>query len=164
MGAGTTGCSHQTAPFLTWNNAWFNAPCRYWPARAGTPVNVNGARVPPMLLISETNDAATPCAGAIEVRKRYPASVLIEGVGGTTHAGSLSGVACTDDRIATYLLTGALPTRLSGDRSDVQCEPVPPPDPAPAAGAAAKAGSGSALQDRLPADLRRIITQASTAG
>ena len=155
---------HQTSPFLTWNNAWFNAPCRYWPARAGTPVNVNGARVPGVLLIEETNDAATPWAGAIEVRKRYPASVLIEGVGGTTHAGSLSGVSCTDDRIATYLLTGALPTRLSGDRSDVQCEPVPPPDPAPAAGAAAKAGSGSALQDRLPADLRRIITQASTAG
>src|SRR6516162_8762706 len=55
----------------------------------------------------------------------------------TTHAGSLSGVSCTDDRIATYLLTGALPTRLSGDRSDVQCEPVPPPDPASAASAAA---------------------------
>ena len=80
----------------------------------------------------------------------------------TTHAGSLSGVSCTDDRIATYLLTGALPTRLSGDRSDVQCEPVPPPDPAPAvaAAAAARAGSGVTIQDRLPADLRRI-TQAS---
>ena len=117
-----------------------------------------------MLLIEETNDAATPWAGAIEVRKRYPGSVLIEGVGGTTHAGSLSGVSCTDDRIATYLLTGALPARVSGNRSDVQCEPVPPPDPAPAAGAAAKAGSGSAIQDRLPADLRRILTQASTAG
>ena len=84
-------------------------PCRYWPARAGTPVNVNGARVPGVLLIEETNDAATPWAGAIEVRKRYPGAVLIEGVGGTTHAGSLSGVSCTDDRIATYLLTGALP-------------------------------------------------------
>ena len=83
----------------------------------------------------------------------------------TTHAGSLSGVSCTDDRIATYLLTGALPTRLSGDRSDVQCEPVPPPDPASAASAAAaKAGSGATLQDRLPADLRRIITRASTGG
>ena len=154
---------HRTSPFLTWNNNWFNAPCRYWPARAGTPVNVNGARVPGVLLIEETNDAATPWAGAIEVRKRYPGSVLIEGVGGTTHAGSLSGVSCTDDRIATYLLTGALPARLSGNRSDVQCEPVPPPDPSAAAGAAAKAGSGSAIQDRLPGDLRRIITQASTA-
>ena len=140
------------------------APCRYWPARAGTPVNVSGARVPGVLLIEETNDAATPWAGAIEVRKRYPGAVLIEGVGGTTHAGSLSGVSCTDDRIATYLLTGALPTRLSGDRSDVQCEPVPPPDPAPVAGAAAKAGSGSTIHDRLPSDLRRTIAQASTAG
>ncbi|HYU84686.1 MAG TPA: alpha/beta hydrolase, partial [Kribbellaceae bacterium] len=84
-----------------------------------------------------------------------------EGVGGTTHAGSLSGVSCTDDRFAAYLLTGALPTRLSGDRSDVQCDPVPQPDPAPAAGTAAKAASGSTVRDRLPADLRGIITQAS---
>lgn len=140
------------------------APCRYWPARAGTPTNVNGTRVPGVLLIEETNDAATPWSGAIEVRKRYPGSVLIEGVGGTTHAGSLSGVSCTDDRIAGYLLTGAPPTRLSGDRSDAQCEPVPPPDPASAGGAAAHAGSGSATQHWLPADLRRIITQAPTAG
>ena len=22
-------------PFMTWNNAWYNAPCRYWPARRG---------------------------------------------------------------------------------------------------------------------------------
>jgi len=82
----------------------------------------------------------------------------------TTHAGSLSGVSCTDDRIATYLLTGALPARLSGNRSDVQCEPVPPPDPTPAAAAAAKAASASAIQDRLPADLRQILTQASAGG
>ena len=73
-------------------------------------------------------------------------------------------MSCTDDQIAAYLPTGALPAPVPGNRSDVQCEPVPPPDPSAAAGAAAKAGSGSAIQDRLPADLRRIITQASTAG
>jgi hypothetical protein len=152
---------HEAYPFLTWNNAWYNLPCRTWPAHAGTPVNVNGSQVPGVLLIEETNDAATPWAGAIEVRKRYPNSVLIEGVGGTTHAGSLSGVSCTDDRIADYLLTGALPTRVSGDRSDVQCDPVPPPEPAPAAAATANTASGSTVHDRLSGDLRGLITKAS---
>lgn len=117
-------------PFLTWNNAWYNAPCRTWPVKPGTPVKVNGAKVPPILLIEETDDAATPWAGAIEVRKLFRRSVLIEGVDGTTHAGSLSGVSCTDDKIARYLKTGALPDRQPGaNRSDVQCDPVPPPDP-----------------------------------
>jgi len=117
------------APFLTWNNAWYNAPCLFWSAGSSTPVRVDGAAAPPLLLISETKDAATPYSGALKVRSLFPTSILIEGVGGTTHAGSLSGVSCTDDTIADYLATGALPARQAGKRSDIQCDPVPPPDP-----------------------------------
>jgi len=120
---------HAIAPFLTWSNVWFNAPCLTWGAKPGAPVTVNGVKAPPILLINETLDAATPYAGAIEVRKRFPKSVLIEGVGGTTHAGSLNGAACTDDLIAAYLLDGSLPTRVTGTTSDVQCDPIPQPDP-----------------------------------
>jgi hypothetical protein len=90
------------------------------------------------------------------VRTRYPNSVLIEGVGGTTHAGSLSGVECTDNRIADYLLTGALPARLPGDRSDVQCDPVPPPDPAPTTAALP---AGVSTHDRLD-EVRKLIVAA----
>jgi hypothetical protein len=119
--------TYAQAPFETWDNAWFNAPCLTWPAKAGKPVKIDGKKVPGILLISETNDAATPFSGSLEVRKLYPRSALIEGVGGTTHAGSLSGIACTDDKVADYLLTGKLPTRLSGNRSDAKCAPVPAP-------------------------------------
>ncbi|OJF14180.1 alpha/beta hydrolase [Couchioplanes caeruleus] len=84
------------APFITWNNAWYNAPCRNWGAKPGKPVAVNGKKAPPILLISETHDAATPYSGSLELRKRFPRSVLLEGVGATTHSGSLSGIACTD--------------------------------------------------------------------
>ncbi|MEI7055804.1 alpha/beta hydrolase [Nocardioides sp. CCNWLW239] len=134
-----------TKPFLTWNNTWYNAPCLTWPAPAGTPVKVDGRKAPGILMIEETYDAATPWAGAIEVRKRFPRSALIEGVGGTTHSGSLSGVACTDDRIADYLLTGELPQRKPGNnRSDVKCDPVPTPEPTPVEGAGAAADSQKA--------------------
>lgn len=125
--------THFRAPFTTWGNAWFNGPCLYWPAEAGTPVEIDGSGVDSALLISETHDAATPYAGALEVRERFPGSVLIEGVGGTTHSGSLSGVACTDSRIVAYLKTGELPARKPGNRSDVQCDPVPQPVPDDAA-------------------------------
>ena len=110
---------------------------------ASKPVHVDGHRVASALLINETLDAATPYSGALQTRKTFPNSVLIEGVGGTTHAGSLSGVTCTDDRIAAYLQTGALPPRRPGNHSDVQCPPVPAPQPTTAA-AAATSSSGAA--------------------
>ncbi|GAA4119722.1 alpha/beta hydrolase [Knoellia locipacati] len=153
---------HAKHPFLAWNNTWYNAPCLDWDATPGKPVNVKGSKVGSILLIAETNDAATPFPGALEVRRRFPKSVLIEGVGGTTHSGSLSGVSCTDDRIANYLLTGALDPRKAGNRSDVQCEPVPPPDATPASATSATARRSSAAQPGMSADLRKELQAANS--
>ena len=90
---------------------------------------MTGAKAPPVLLVSETLDAATPFAGSLEVRKRFPRSALIEGVGGTTHAGSLFGNSCVDNTIAAYLKTGALPKRVKADSADLKCKPLAPPAP-----------------------------------
>ena len=117
------------APFETWGNAWYNAPCRIWPAPAGTPVAVDGSKVANTLLISETLDGATPFSGALEARRLFPHASLVEGVGGTSHAASLSGDTCVDGTVAAYLATGALPARKPGDGSDAQCAPLPPPTP-----------------------------------
>ncbi|MEU4694410.1 alpha/beta hydrolase [Actinoplanes sp. NPDC023714] len=120
---------HKKAPFETWGNAWYNAPCRHWAADAGRPVEVNGSKTPPVLMLSETLDAATPFSGALEARRRFPRAALVEGVGGTTHAGSLFGNACVDDTIADYLATGALPKRVKANRSDKECAPIAQPSP-----------------------------------
>ncbi|WGL51491.1 alpha/beta hydrolase [Nocardioides sp. BP30] len=155
------------APFLTWNNTWFNAPCRDWPVKPTRPVHVTGRHVPPILLIEETHDAATPWAGAIEVRKRFPKARLIEGVDGTTHAGSLSGVRCTDDRIAAYLLHGKLFKRKHGaDRADLRCPPVPTPVPTPVSASGASSSRlapGSTTVDPL-GSLRSLIETAALGG
>jgi pimeloyl-ACP methyl ester carboxylesterase len=119
----------QEAPFITWGNAWFNAPCVFWPAISGKPVDVDGGDAPPILLLSETLDAATPYPGSIEVRRRFPTSALIATVGGTTHAGSLDGNACVEDAVTAYLLDGTLPARAPGDTADAECAPLPQPDP-----------------------------------
>ncbi len=131
------------APFETWANGWFNAPCSFWPAKAKTPVKVDGSKAGPILMINETLDAATPFDGALEARAAFPKSALVEGVGGTTHAGSLNGVACTDSTIATFLAKGTLPARVAGNRSDRQCPPVPEPNPTALASVTAPAGSGA---------------------
>lgn len=119
----------EKAPMYTWANAWFNAPCAFWPAKPGRAVDVNGRRVPPILLIDETLDGATPFQGSLEVRKRFPQSVLLAEPGGTSHATSLSGNACVDNTIADYLATGALPPRQPGNGPDTTCDPLPVPVP-----------------------------------
>ncbi|MBB4695640.1 alpha/beta hydrolase [Paractinoplanes abujensis] len=148
---------HRKAPFETWANAWYNAPCRTWPAPSGIPVTVSGETVPPVLMVSETLDAATPFTGALEARKRFPRSVLVEGVGGTTHSGSLYGNRCVDDTIADYLASGRLPERQDGERSDKRCSPIEPPEPVAAATADTKA-------KRAPVPAARLEMQKLIAG
>jgi hypothetical protein len=141
--------AYRRAPFETWGNAWYNAPCRDWAVAPGIPTYVSGETVAPILLISETLDAATPFSGSLEVRKRFPRSSLVEGVGGTTHAGSLMGIDCVDNTIAAYLATGVLPKRLKGERSDKRCAAIPQPNML--AGSAA-----SARPERL--EVQRLLT------
>jgi hypothetical protein len=120
--------TYRIAPFETWGNAWYNAPCLYWPAPARTPVAVDGGHVP-ALLVDETLDAATPYEGSLAVRRLFPASRLLAIPGGTTHAGTLHGNACVDDTIAAYLATGQLPPRRRGSGADATCAPLPRPVP-----------------------------------
>ena len=124
-------------PFLSWSNVWFNAPCLTWPAPQKNAVTVNGAASPPVLLIGEELDAATPFSGSLKVRQLFPKSALIGSPGGTSHAVSLNGVACVDDTVAAYLATGALPTRKANAGPDKTCAPAPEPDPTAAARTAA---------------------------
>jgi pimeloyl-ACP methyl ester carboxylesterase len=121
--------AYATAPFMTWGNAWFNAPCLYWPAPASSPVSVNGTAAPGILLVGETLDAATPFPSSLATRARFPRSALVEGVGGTTHGGSLNGNSCVDGAVAAYLGTGELPDRRPGGGSDLRCPPLPQPTP-----------------------------------
>ncbi|NJC83717.1 alpha/beta hydrolase [Planosporangium mesophilum] len=143
----------RVAPFETWGNAWFNAPCLYWPAKAKRPVNVDGRNVAGALLINETLDAATPFEGSLELRRRFPNAVLIAEPGGTTHSGSLYGNACVDDKIADYLLSGKLPARKAGDGPDATCDPLPEPVPAAAGSFSASSTDVNATR----ADLRPML-------
>lgn len=119
---------YREAPFETWGNAWLNAPCLYWPAKAHTPLSIDGSHVRSALLIDETLDAPTPFPGSLEVRKLYPHAVLLAEPGGTTHADP-AGNLCVDNTVANYLALGQLPKRKPGSGPDLLCKPLPPPVP-----------------------------------
>jgi pimeloyl-ACP methyl ester carboxylesterase len=142
------------APFETWANAWYNAPCRDWPAPAQRPVEIEGQDVQSVLLIDETLDAATPYEGSLYVRKLFPHSSLIALPGGTSHANSLNGNACLDDQIAAYLKSGILPARVHGNRADTTCAPLPEPVPAAAAAPLMKSNASTGSQGSLRSLIR----------
>ena len=139
----------QTYNYFTWANAWFNGPCAYWKYPASKPVDVDGSKVTvPILMIGETFDAATPFKGSLVTRQLFPTASLIEGKDGSTHAGSLSGVACTDDTIAAYLADGTVPARA-------ERQPVGQGVPAGAAARSDGGGCEAALARRPERDACR---------
>ena len=151
------------APFMTWANAWFNAPCIYWPAPPNRPVAINGGGIQSALLIDETLDAATPFPGSLEVRRLFPHSVLLAEPGGTTHAETPSGDLCVDGTIAAYLADGTLPPRNNSAPWDKTCAPPPVPVPPGASATTAAAKAGSARAARLRSAASRLRHSAAPA-
>jgi pimeloyl-ACP methyl ester carboxylesterase len=132
--------------FNTWGNVWFNAPVKYWPFQGGPKLKINAKGMTTALLVQSTLDAATPYPGGVEMHKLLPSRLVAE-IGGKTHANTLNGNACLDDKVAAYLSTDALPKDRPGGGPDVTCQALP--DPVPSGAAAAAAARSTA--PRVPA-------------
>jgi pimeloyl-ACP methyl ester carboxylesterase len=126
-----TAAAEPKAPYEAWATAWYDAPCLFWPVAAPSRApEVDGSRASSVLMIDQTGDAATPYAGSLAVRRLFPAARLLAEPGGFSHADTLSDPdACVTARIAAYLDTGALPSRISGNRADATCPPPAMPTP-----------------------------------
>ncbi|MFJ7076965.1 alpha/beta hydrolase [Streptomyces sp. NPDC098781] len=118
---------YKKAPFMTWNNAWYNAPCAFWPTNSLRSVDVANDKLPPVLLFQATDDAATPYQGAVTVHRRLARSSLVVERGGGNHAVTLGGNACLDKHLAAYLTDGTVP-RGTGT-VDAVCKAQPDPKP-----------------------------------
>ncbi|MER8003485.1 alpha/beta hydrolase [Streptomyces sp. NPDC095613] len=135
------------APFETWDNAWMNLPCAYWPAPRQQPLDVRTrpGELPPTLILAAELDAATPYEGAVELRRRLAGSALVTERNAGTHGVAGGGNACVTAYVEDYLLRGRTPTR------GAECAPHAPPDP-----------TSQAPSNRL-ADLRERLAPASPA-
>ncbi|MFS8201333.1 alpha/beta hydrolase [Streptomyces sp. CWNU-52B] len=127
------------APFLTWNNAWYNAPCAFWPTEPAEPVDVSNDAVPPVLLFQATEDAATPYEGGVTVHHLLRDSSLVVEEGGGNHGITLSGNTCLDKHLAAYLTDGTVP-RGAGE-ADAVCDTLPAPEPLSATPASSARGA-----------------------
>ncbi|TQJ90995.1 alpha/beta hydrolase [Streptomyces sp. SLBN-31] len=133
---------YDKAPFMAWNNAWYNAPCAFWPTDSPRPVNIANGKLPPVLLFQATNDAATPYVGGLTVHRMLAGSSLVVEEGGGNHGITLSGNTCLDKHLAKYLSDGTVPR--GGGEIDAACPKLPDPKP-PTSKAASPSARGSAL-------------------
>ncbi|MEV0255120.1 alpha/beta hydrolase [Streptomyces sp. NPDC050732] len=121
----------RVAPFETWDNAWMNLPCAYWPAPRQRPVDVRTApgELPPTLILAAERDAATPYEGALELNRRLSGSALVTEENAGTHGIAGGPNKCVNAHFEAYLLEGRLPVRHAS------C--APHKEPAPSSGARA---------------------------
>ena len=105
---------YRAAPFETWDNVWFNAACAFWPVTGpAKPFAVNGAGLPPVLMLQGTLDPATPYAGAQVAHRLLPSARMVVVEGGGNHGQSMEipPNQCVQSYLNAYLATGAVPER-----------------------------------------------------
>lgn len=136
---------YDKAPFMVWNNTWYNAPCAFWPATRRRPVNIANGKLPPVLLFQATDDAATPYPGGVTAHRLLARSSLVVEEGGGNHGITLGGNACLDRYLTAYLKDGRVPRGMGV--ADAVC--AKSPDPKPLSAKAASLSSRGAALHRL---------------
>ena len=121
---------YRKAPLETWDNAWFNAACAFWPVHGPSkPMKVGAPGLPGILMLQGTLDAATPYAGAQNTHRAFPSAKMVVVKGGGNHGQSLAYPpnSCVDGYLNRYLATGALPGKPG--LVNATCQALPPPAP-----------------------------------
>jgi hypothetical protein len=101
----------EVAPFLSYGEFTGHAPlstCAFWPVPPTTvPHQISVSGLPPMLVVSTTNDPATPYQAGVDLAKQLGAALLT--FDGTQHTVVFQGNQCVDDVAARYLVDMSVP-------------------------------------------------------
>ncbi|MEV0948357.1 alpha/beta hydrolase [Rhodococcus sp. NPDC049939] len=101
----------QMAPFLDDGRGTGNAPldtCAFWPVpNTGYPHTIDAPGIPPVVVVSTTEDPATPYQAGVDLAKQMD-GVLVTNRG-TQHTVVLDGKVCIDDVVTDYLVNLAVP-------------------------------------------------------
>ncbi|MFC7450626.1 alpha/beta hydrolase [Rhodococcus daqingensis] len=107
----------RAAPFLDDGRGTGNAPldtCAFWPVpSSGSPHTIDAAGLPQVVVISTTEDPATPYQAGVELAKQLGAALIT--YRGTQHTVAMNGVSCVDDPVVEYL------TELTEPQADLTC-------------------------------------------
>jgi pimeloyl-ACP methyl ester carboxylesterase len=103
--------AREVAPFMSYGQFTGYAPlstCAFWPVPATSkPHHIEVKGLPPVLVVSTTNDPATPYQAGVELAKQLGGSLLT--FQGTQHTVVFQGNTCVDDIAAKYLVDVVVP-------------------------------------------------------
>lgn len=103
--------TREVAPFLSYGEFTGLAPldaCAFWPVPAtGDQHEINVKGLPPILVVSTTNDPATPYQAGVDLAKQLGGTLLT--FDGTQHTVVFQGNKCVDDIAARYLVDVTVP-------------------------------------------------------
>jgi pimeloyl-ACP methyl ester carboxylesterase len=103
--------AREVAPFMSYGKFTGYAPlgtCAMWPVPpTSKPHRISAEGLPPILVVSTTNDPATPYQAGVDLAKQLGGPLLT--YQGTQHTVVFQGDACVDDIAAKYLVDVAVP-------------------------------------------------------
>lgn len=103
--------AREVAPFMSYGAFTGNAPlgtCAFWPVPpTSKPHEIAVKGLPPTLVVSTTNDPATPYQAGVDLAKQLGGALLT--FDGTQHTVVFQGNSCVDDIAATYLVDVTVP-------------------------------------------------------
>ena len=98
----------RVSPHFGASTVWLGLPCTYWPAPAvGSPAPIHAAGAPPIVVIGNTDDPATPYEQAQALSRELTSGHLLTYVGeGHTAYGRDD---CIDKAVDSYLISLEVP-------------------------------------------------------
>jgi pimeloyl-ACP methyl ester carboxylesterase len=118
-------------PLIGWWNEVLTGFCAFWPFPPTGAPHIDGAGVPPVLMVNGDHDPITPIEGAIDAARGFGAARLLVIENESQHTTYGLGNACAEGYMDGYLLTGTLPP------PGATCPGLPLPVPPEAAAGAA---------------------------
>jgi pimeloyl-ACP methyl ester carboxylesterase len=94
----------RAAPMFGAANMWSSLPCAYWPVRPAPQVRLHGAGAPPILVVGNTRDPATPLSWAKALARDLKSGVLLAW-NGDGHTAYMMGSSCINSAVDKYLLS-----------------------------------------------------------
>ena len=103
--------TREVAPFMSYGEFTGYAPlptCAFWPVpTTSKPHTLSAHGLPPTLVISSTDDPATPYQSGVDLAKQLGASLLT--YVGTQHTVAFEGNTCVDSIVARYFVDLTVP-------------------------------------------------------
>jgi pimeloyl-ACP methyl ester carboxylesterase len=124
--------------------SWLALPCMSWKLPSiGSPVTGQG--IPPVLMLQNDGDPATPYKSGLQAHLNTPGSVLLTVRHEGDHTIYGDGDACVDNIANAWLVHGILP------KHDLSCEGIPLPDLTAGSASAGTVASASPATTALSA-------------